>query len=247
MEASAFEAIFFEPSKTDSSVDRELFKAAYDGKQAAMAGLPEDFVPLSQTAASRSVPDLDYGNPLPHRLDFNKSFQRFQDLAAGSDEKEAFAKTRGDFLKSIEAADNFMQSAEAVFYKQIDAAHMKSGKPSLELIEKLQTVSAELNMISPPARNKFMHDLAAGDLSDLSGLPELKAAYEQVFDSFALLSKNDLMSSWFNYRMSMGDSIGQRQVYAGLSRRFGSAQEADRHDAKVLELKERVGGRYLWY
>lgn len=189
---------------------------------------------------------IDYGKPLPHRQEFNQAFDEFRDILERDGGVRAFADCKAQFKQSIADADEFMERAQSRFYSELSAGHLENGKPSYSALESLQLLSAQLTGLPPGDRHRIMKELTEGDESSLADLPELKQSYDNVLDLLASGSKRNLLSSWFNYRAGLGDSIGQRLVYAGLARRFGSQGEADLEEKIVNDLKDRVGGRFLW-
>jgi len=203
-------------------------------------------LPDSSRNTLAAAEDRVYGQVSPARLEFNKSFDKFRALQELLEPPEAFVQTRQDFLSSIDQADDYTEKAESAFYKELSSSAFSSFGPSPGAIEKLQLFSAALTGLPPQDRHELMRELAEGKNSGLYDFPELKVAFENLPDSMAARSKSDLLRAWFNYRAGIGDSIGQRQVYIGLSDRFGSSSEARQQELKVQEYKNRIGGRFVF-
>lgn len=190
--------------------------------------------------------DREYGQSSPARKLFNKAFEEFQELNQSQSPDQALANTNEKFLDSIKEADKYTEDAQTVFYKNVSPQHMNSDKPDHELIEKLQLFSASLTQVMPGAREDLMRDLAKGKTDKLGSYDSVKQSYDAIPSTFASSTKPELIKSWLDYRAGIGDSIGQRQVYIGLQKRFGSNDVADEHESKVLEFKNRIGGRFVF-
>lgn len=187
-----------------------------------------------------------YGEPSQARLQFNKAFEEFRALQTFESDESAFAKTKDKFSAAISSADESTERSQQVFFENLDNASMKDGKALPSVIESLQLLSAALTSVPPYDRHKLMNGLAKGDDSGLKDFPDLKARVDGLPESMARNGKSALLKSWFDYRADIGDSIGQRQVYIGLCERFGSPQEARSEEKKVEELKNKVGGKFLF-
>lgn len=191
--------------------------------------------------------EREYGKPSPARQDFNEAFAEFRGLQATHTETDAFAKVKDKMLGAINDADKYSESAQEIFYDNVNSAHKGSdSKPNKDVIDKLQLLSSALQSVTPGMREDLMRDLTRGDLSKLSAYDEVKAAYEAVPKQYAANGLNALLKSWFDYRAGLGDSIGQRQVFIGLSNRFDNGKGVAQHEQKIQEFKERVGGKYLY-
>lgn len=190
--------------------------------------------------------DREYGVPSPARQLFNEAFKDFQTHMQSDSPEEALAKSNAKMSESITQADHYTERAQTVFYNQVADKHKQDSKPSTDVIEKLQLLSAALTSVMPGKREDLMRDLAKGVSDKLKDYDEVKAAYDRIPDEFASGSKSALLKSWLDYRAGIGDSIGQRQVYIGLHRRFGSEETADQHEEKVTAYKNRIGGRFVF-
>lgn len=191
--------------------------------------------------------DREYGKPSPARQDFNEAFAEFRALQATHSETDAFAKVKDKMLGAINDADKYSESAQDSFYNSISSAHKTTdSKPAKEVIDKLQWLSSALQSVAPGAREDLMRDLTKGDLSKLNQYDEVKAAYEAVDKQFPANGMNALLKSWFDFRAGLGDSIGQRQVFIGLSNRFDNGNGVAQHEQKIQEFKDRIGGKYLY-
>ena len=190
--------------------------------------------------------DREYGVPSPARKLFNEAFDDFRKLNQDKSPEEALAGSSAKMTQSIEQADDYVERSQSVFYKQIAAKEFQDSKPSAELIEKLQLLSAALTGVLPGKREDLMRDLAKGITDKLDQNDEVKEAYEKIPAEYAATDKTALIKSWLDYRAGLGDAIGQRLVFAGLQRRFGSRSVADRQDTEVTALKNRVGGRFVF-
>lgn len=209
-----------------------------------------DFMPAlfieSSAIKSKSSDEPDYSQLSDSRLKFNASFDEFQSLQLNESAESAFSKVQQSMLDAIVASDALTEDTQKNFYSSVSHLYIKEGKPVAAVIERLQKLSAMLNQVLPGEREAVMAQLATGDLSPLGRNADLLDAYDDVFAEFAVKGKSALLKSWFDYRAAIGDSIGERQVFIGLNERFGSDFAAMWHQEKVQELKERVGGHYLW-
>jgi hypothetical protein len=191
--------------------------------------------------------DREYGKPSPARQEFNEAFAEFRGLQATHTEKEAFAKVKDKMLVAIDDADKYSESTQEIFYDNINSSHKSAdSKPAKDVIDKLQLLSSALQSVTPGVREDLMRGLTRGDLSKLNQFDEVKAAYAAVDKQFAANGVNALLKSWFDYRAGLGDSIGQRQVFIGLSNRFDNGNGVAQHEQKIQEFKDRVGGKYLY-
>lgn len=210
------------------------------------------FLDAYELRASNKVdsgnPELDreYGKPSPARQQFNEAFREFSQLQINHSDEAAFGMTKERMLDSIRNADRYVEASQKHFHQQISGQFKNQDKSQSELIDKLQLLSSALNQVYPGDREQLMRDLAQGNLQSLAKYPEVKDAYEKIPPESAAKGMPALIKSWLDYRAGLGDSIGQRQVFAGLLGRFGDRQEVRKYDDEVQELKNRVGGRYLY-
>lgn len=204
------------------------------------------FLQVFDKQVGKASTDRDYGVPSPARIIFNEAFKEFQNLSQTQSPEEALSKSSSKMIQSIDAADDYTERAQDVFYAQVSKQHMQNGKPDAQTIEKLQILSATLTSVMPGDRENLMRDLSKGNTSKLIDYDDVRQRYEDVAAEFAATNKNALIKSWFDYRAGIGDSIGQRQVFIGLQRRFGSESVADSHEDKVTEYKNRIGGRFVF-
>ena len=227
------------------STDWLPFETATGFNAAKTDFMPALFLESTAVKSQSTTDEPDYSKLSDSRLKFNASFDEFQSLQAHEEPRIAFEKVQQGMLDAINSADSRTEDTQKAFYSQVSHLYIKDGKPVSAVIERLQKLSAALSQILPGEREAVMAKLATGDLSPLSD-SDLLDAYEHVFGEFAASSKTPLLKSWFDYRAAIGDTIGERQVFIGLNERFGSDSVARWQEEKVQELKDRVGGRYLW-
>lgn len=210
-----------------------------------------DFMPAlfigSSAVTSPESEAQDYRQLSDSRLNFNAAFNQFQSLQTSESSRSAFEKIQQSMLDAINSADSRTEETQKAFYAQVSVLYIKEGKPVPAVIERLQMLSAVLNQVLPGQRESIMAQLAGGDLSPLGHNADLLDAYEEVFNEFSASGKKaPLLKAWFDFHAALADSIGERQVFVGLNELHGNEAAARWHEEKVQELKQRVGGRYLW-
>lgn len=233
-----------------------VFLEAYGVKEKAPQNAPGEQSLIFKLAVAEAVydqsnlqagMDREYGKPSPARQSFNAAFAEFRRLQDTHSEKDAFAKVKDKMNEAIDDADEYSEKSQSAFYENVAPEFRdNAGKPNKEVIDKLQLLSSALQQVTPGTRENLMRDLTKGNLEKLNEFEDVKTAYEEVNKQFGGNGVNGLMKSWFDYRAGLGDSIGQRQVFIGLLNRFDNANDVSRHEQKIQEFKDRIGGKYLY-